>query len=635
MDEKLLSDGPGKRVLLLGNEAIVRGALEAGVQFASTFPGTPTSEIGDAWVRISKQAGIYFEYSTNEKVAFEAAAGASFAGLRSMVSFKHFGINVASDSIFPVAYVGVDGGLVVVYADDPQGWSSAQSEQDSRPYAKMAHMPMFEPSNSQECLEMIKRAFELSESTRLPVFFRSTTRVSHTRSIVKLGKIKRGKRKAFFKKDLEKYNNMPPKIVRMHEDISNKIEQVREMSEESDLNFIINHMSGSELGIIVSGVSYNYVIDAMEALGVRLPVLKLGMTYPLPEKKISGFIRKLRSVMVVEELEPFIETQVRALAKEANPKLNIIGKANGDKKIFPVSGEYTSDSMIAALAKVLGKKAPFDYKGHMRLFEKSMVSIPTRFPVFCPGCPHRATFYAVKQAVGKDAVFGGDIGCYIIGMFPPYETQDFSISMGAGMGVTHGIKKAEDQTGSSQKVIAFIGDGTFFHAGVPALLNMVYNKSNVLVVLMDNRVTAMTGHQPNPGSGVSYSGEPEEAVEIEPLIRACGVRHVKTVDPYNIQALKDAVKEYMGNDSLSVIIAKHKCFLVEAREKRKAGIDMPKFEIAGNLPIESAENLRDWACPALHRNDRGEMRIDESVCAGCGSCVQIAPGKIRAKPLKG
>lgn len=628
MSNKVLIDEPGKKILLLGNIAIARGALESGVQFASTFPGTPSSEIGDTFAAVAKDTGIYFEYSVNEKVAFEAASGAAFSGLRSMVSFKHFGLNVASDSVFPVAYVGVEGGLVVVFADDPSGWSSAQSEQDSRPYAKIAHMPMIEPSNSQECIDFVKYAYDLSEKFKIPVFIRITTRVSHTSGVVKLGKLVKGNKKAKFVKDLEKYYNLPPKIIDMHKDIVKKLEDIRKFSEESKLNFVVNTDMESDLGIITSGVSYNYVIDAMASLGAKLPVLKLGITYPLPEKKIKDFLKKFSRVMVVEELEPFLENEIKALAKDANPKVKILGKV--DEKYFPVAGEYTPEVVLKALAKAVGKKLDFDYDEHMKRYNS--IDIIKRFPVFCPGCPHRATFYAVKKAAGDDAVFGGDIGCYLLGVFPPFEMQDFVFSMGAGMGVTHGIKKAEMLTGTKQKIVAFVGDGTFFHAGIPPLLNMVYNKSNVLVVVLDNRITAMTGHQANPGTGLTGMGDPAADIKIEDIARACGVKHVKTIDPFNMSELEATVKEFLEKDEVSVIVAKRKCYLLESREKRRKGIETPKFEVASELSEECRACLKKYGCPAFYKDEKGDIKIDETVCMSCASCVQLCPpGTIKPK----
>jgi len=640
MSEKLLLDEAGKKAILLGNEAIVRGALESGIQFASTYPGTPASEIGDTFSRLANSVGVYFEYSTNEKVAFEAAAGASLSGLRSLVSFKQFGLNVASDSIFPIAYVGVEGGMLIVFADDPSGWSSAQSEQDSRCYAKLGNIPMLEPSDSQECLDFVKIAFELSEKFKTPVFIRLTTRVSHTRGIVSLGKIVKGQRKANFVKDPEKYNSLPPKIIKMHEDINKKIEKIKETFEESKINKVLNGGSKEKIGVITSGVSFNYVLDAMNDLGLELPVLKLGTTYPLPEKKIKSFLKNLKSVMIVEELEPALEKEVEALAKDVNPGLKILGKIDrggrggiGNGKYFPIAGEYTTDIVLKALSKALGKKMDFDYDGHMKRYAE--LKIPQRFPVLCPGCPHRATFYAVKKAAGNDAVFIGDIGCYLLGVYPPFETEDLIISMGAGEGIGHGIKKAEMRTGGSQKLIIFIGDSTFFHAGIPALINMVYNKSNPIVVVLDNRITAMTGHQPHPGVGVTGMGEPSEEIKIEDIVRACGVKNLKVVDPYNFKEMENTVKEFLNNSTVSVIVAKRRCYLLEYRDRRRKGVETQTFEVVRKIEESEKHRLKEYACPAFYEDDKGNLQIDESMCWGCASCVQLWPaGSLKPREKK-
>jgi len=333
----ILSNEKGKKIILLGNEAIVRGALEAGVGFTSTYPGTPSSEVGNALAEIARDAGIYFEFSVNEKVALEAAAGASFSGVRSLVSMKQFGLNVAADSFVPLAFVGPNAGMVVFVADDPNCWSSAQSEQDTRYYARLAHVPVLEPSDAQECKDFVKIAFDLSEKFQLPVIVRSTTRVSHQRGVVVLDNLIRGKTKGFFEKDMEKYYNLPPKTMLMHEELLRKIEKIRKISEKTKINFILNKNVKSKVGVIVSGVSSNYIMDALDDLNFKLPVLKLGLTYPLPEKKIKNFIKKLKSVLIIEELEPILEESVERLAKEVNPKLKIYGK-NG---YLPKSGEYT------------------------------------------------------------------------------------------------------------------------------------------------------------------------------------------------------------------------------------------------------------------------------------------------------
>lgn len=612
----------GKKIILLGNEAVVRGALESGVQFSSTYPGTPASEIGDTFAEIAREAGIYFEYSANEKVAFEAAAGASFSGLRSIVSFKQFGLNVASDSILPVAYTGVRGGLVIVVSDDPGCWSSAQSEQDSRWYARLAHIPMLEPSDAQECKNFTKLAFELSEKFDLPIFLRLTTRVSHMKSVVKTGRIVRRKKVGNFVKDLEKFDSLPPHTMEMHEAVLKKNERLGEYL-ESKINFIVDENAKSNFGIIVSGVAFNYVMDALDDMKIEIPILKVGLTYPLPKKKISEFIKKFKSVLVVEEIEPIIEDEIKILAKDVNPTLKIFGK----EEYLPKSGELTEEKVVSAITRITGKKYGIvDLKKHLKNYKK--IKIAKRFPLMCPGCPHRAIFFAAKTAAGTDTIFGGDIGCYILGIFPPLETQDFIFSMGAVQGVSHGIKKV-----SNQKTIAFIGDSTFFHAGMPGLVNMVYNKSNPLVIVLDNRTTAMTGHQPHPGVGVTAMGESSKPILIEDVARAFGVKNVKVVDPFNLKETADAVREFINKNEVSVIVAKRECELLAVRRKKREGIKIPKFEIDQKKCDKCGVCLYKFACPAFKREGK-RFEIDRNLCTGCAVCVQVCP--VRAiVPVKG
>ncbi len=534
-----------KRTILLGNEAIVRGALEAGLGFASTYPGTPASEIGDTFDEIAKKVGVYFEYSTNEKVALEAATGAALSGVRSMVSFKHFGMNVASDTMLPIVYAGAP--LVIVVADDPNCWSSAQSEQDSRYYSRMGHIPMLEPATPEEGKEFTKIAFDIAEKYSIPVIIRMTTRVSHARGIINLGKIKKGKTRGFFKKDLKRYNNLPPHTMRMHSEVVAKIEKIKALSETIRINHVINNHK-SDLGVITVGSSSDYVMESLIDLNLRLPVLKLGLTYPLPEKMIKNFIKGLKKVLIVEEIEPILEESVKMFAKNVNPKLEVIGK-----NILPNVGEYREEHIVNVLTKLTCAKCKIDIPRHMKNYSK--LDIPKRLPALCLKCQYRPLFLAIKE-VAKDAVYGGDIGCYILGMYPPFEVQDFLFSMGAGESVVHGIKKV-----SNQKAIAFIGDSTFFHAGIPGLINTVFNKSNPIIVILDNRITAMTGHQPHPGSGFRAGGEIIEPLSIEKIVRACGVKHVKVVDPIDVKSVKKTVKEFMRKKEVSVIIAKRECWL--------------------------------------------------------------------------
>jgi indolepyruvate ferredoxin oxidoreductase alpha subunit len=615
-------ENQGKKVLLLGNEAIVRGALESGIGFASTYPGTPSSEIGMTFAQIAKDVGIYFEYSTNEKVALEAAAGAALSGVKSMAFFKHFGLNVACESVFPLAYAGVKAGMVITVTDDPSCHSSGQSEEDTRPFARIAHLPMLEPSNAQECVDFVKEAYKISDRFKLPVFIRTTTRVSHMRSVVKLGKMVKGKTKGKFIKDIA-FRAFPPFIMDTHKELHGKLEKLKTLSEKSKLNFFVNNNLKSKFGIIVTGVSFDYVMDAMNDLGVKVPVLKIGFTYPLPDKMIKNFIKKFKQVLIVEELEPIVENHVKMLAKDINPKLQVSGKVDGH---FPYQGEYNEEMLVNALSKMTGKKYRFDLIAHKNKYLK--IKEPKRLPVFCPGCPHRATFYAVKQATkGMNVIYGGDVGCYLMGIFKPYETQDFMFSMGASEGLCHGILKS-----TNQKAIAFVGDSTFFHAGMPGLVNAVYNKSPLLVIIMDNRITAMTGHQPNPSTGITGMGEVSGEIKIEDIVKGMGVENVRVVDPFNVNFMIKTVKELLQKDKVSVIVAKRECQLLVMRKRRREGIKTVKFEVDQKLCKMCETCLSELACPAI-KKEKGKMVIDKDMCTGCAVCVQICPNKA-IKPVK-
>jgi indolepyruvate ferredoxin oxidoreductase alpha subunit len=605
--------GKGKAILL-GTEAIARGALESGIGFTSTYPGTPASEIGDTFAAVAKEAGIYFEYSVNEKVALEAAAGAGMSGVRSMVSFKQFGLNVASDSFFPSVYAGTKAGFVIVVADDPNCWSSGQSEQDCRYYSRMGHIPMIEPSSPQECKEFTKFAFNLSEKFKMPVLIRLTTRVSHTKGIVKFEKIIKGKTKGNFDKNAYRLRNFPPYLLDVHKELHEKLEKFKAISEKTELNLIFNKEVKSEIGIITFGASFNYVIDSLSVLNLRLPVLKLGMTYPLPEKKIKDFLKSLKTVFVVEELEAVIEEEVKKLAKDSNPQIKIYGK-----NLLPVVGELNVEKVLAALAKITGEKNRIDLRKHFDLFNK--LKVPARKPMLCPGCPHRATFYSAKAAASPDTVFGGDVGCYILGVFPPLDTQDFVFSMGASEGVIHGIRKVTDQ-----KAIAFLGDSTFFHAGLPGLVNTIFNRSDPLVIVLDNRITAMTGHQPNPGMGKTGMGDETRAIPIEDAARGLGVRNVKVINPYNIKEMVGTIKEFLNKTETSVIVARAECRLLTIRRARKEGVKLPVFEIDPKKCKGCGNCLDRLGCPAITKG-KGVCRIEKDLCSGCSVCFQICPNQ--------
>ncbi|MDD5145656.1 MAG: thiamine pyrophosphate-dependent enzyme [Candidatus Pacebacteria bacterium] len=547
--EEIFSKNSGKAILL-GNEAIVRGALESGVNFVSTYPGTPASEIGNIFYKISKEAGVYFEFSTNEKVALEASIGASFSGLKTLVAMKNFGLNVCLDALFPFVYTGSKGPTVIIVADDPSCHSSAQSEENSRGILLATHIPVLEPSDPQECKDFVKLGYQISERFKTPVVIRTTTRVAHQKAPVKLNEIPNNKSqitKGEFVRNKHQFVTLPPRVFEMKAELLEKIERIKEFSEKS----IINKISGNgKIGIITSGVSYLNVMDAQEELGVNLSVFKLGFFNPLPEEKIKAFLRPLKKVLVVEELEPFLEDEIKRLAKEVNCKLEIFGKG-----LIPEIGETKPEDVIFALAKVLNPKSQIPNPKQIQN-TKTKIQTTGRLPQLCPGCPYWMVISAIKKAVNEnEVIFGGEIGCYMLFGNAPVNLQDYLFCMGSSMGIAHGIKKA---TKGQQKLITFIGDSSFFHSGIPPLINTVFNKSNPLVIILNNETTAMTGHQPHP-----VSAGMENNINIENIVRACGVKYVKTIDQANQEEFTNTVKDFLEKDTVSVIIAKHPCKFVK------------------------------------------------------------------------
>jgi len=563
--EEILINKPGKKIILLGNEAIVRGALESGVNFVSSYPGTPATDIGDTFYKIQnsrqrsgslvslrgrsepkaakfKIQNFYFEWSTNEKVALEAAIGAAFSGLKSMVAMKNFGLNVCIEALVPAMYTGIKGALVLVVADDVSCWSSAQSEQNSRAYSYLAHIPTLEPSDPQECKDFTNLAFQISEKFKTPVMIRTTTRVAHQRALVKLGEIKitsPGLVVGKFVKDPERWVTMPPRVLEIKKELLEKIEKIKDFSENSKINFLIygDRLSVDKWGVIVSGISHLYVMEALKELNLSLPILKLGFFYPLPERKIKNFIKNLKKVLIVEELEPYLEKEVERLAKNVNPKLKIFGK-----DLIPEVGELKPEIVTSTIAKFTNTK-------YQILYTKYQIPVLKRYPRLCPGCPYWLVLSAIKRAVKKkEVIFGGDIGCYMLFGRPPLDFQDYLSCMGSSIGIAHGIKKT-----TNQKLIAFIGDSTFFHAGIPALINTVFNKSNPLIIILNNETTAMTGHQPHPG----------KVIKIEDMVSACGVKNLKVIDQGNQEEFIKTVKEFLEKDEVSVIVARRPCIFVK------------------------------------------------------------------------
>ena len=610
----------GRRVVLLGNEAIARGAIEAGIGFSSAYPGTPSSEVGMTLARIAKKIGIYFEWSTNEKVAFEAAAGAAYSGVRSLVSMKHFGLNVASDSIMPVVYTGVNAGMVLMAADDPNGWSSAQSEQDSRNFAVLAKLPMLEPSNPQECLDFTKIAFEISEKFKIPVFLRTTTKVSHSIGTLRVGRIKKGKKRGRFRKNYEQFYNIRPNLQKMHRKVLEKLGEI-----EKKYGKLNGAFGNGRTGILSNGAAFEIVREIVGLERNDVKVGKISLGHPLSEKFVSDFISDLERVIIVEELDPYIEKFVRIVAEKMGYDLEIHGK-----DVFPEWGDFAPEIVYQNLRKFVKlPKPPVSFERHSK--EIGKIKIPTRKAVMCPGCPHRSTFYAVKKVLGKGAkiVYAGDIGCYILGIFEPYQMQDFVISMGASAGVTHGIKKVSDQ-----KAVVFMGDSTFFHAGMPGIANIVYNKgykgTAPLIIVMDNGITAMTGHQPHPGTGYNAVGDKIRSIRIEDVLRGFGIKEIKVVNSWDQKNLQEAVSQLSKSKEPVAIVSRGLCRLLMRRMLRRQGKSFTKFEIDQEKCKKCGICTQEFACPAIWRekkNGKWVYFINKDMCWGCGVCAQICPAK--------
>lgn len=575
------------KVIMSGNEAIARGAYEAGVTIASAYPGTPSTEILE---NLSKYEGVYAEWAPNEKVALEVTSGAAIGGARSLSTMKHVGLNVAADPLFTMAYEGVNGGLVVVTADDP-GMHSSQNEQDNRYYAPHAKVALIEPSDSQECLDYMKEAYKISEEYDTLVLFRSTTRVSHSKSIVELGeRVEVGVKP--YEKNVKKYVMIPAHSKAKHYEVEERLERLRQYSNKTFLNRI--EMGDTKIGIITSGISYQY---AKEVFGEKASYLKIGYSYPLPDEMIRDFASKVEKLYIIEENDPYIETAVKAM-----------GISCTGKEIIPICEELNPDIIRKAILKE-------ENKG---VYETD-IKAPSRPPVLCPGCPHRGIFYAVSKY--KDVIATGDIGCYTLGLVPPLGVTDTVICMGASISGGLGMEKANQMAKrEDKKVFAFIGDSTFFHSGITGLINSVYNNIPIVTCILDNRITAMTGHQENPGTGKTLQNKPAPMVDIEKVALSVGIReeNIRVVDPYDLKSTEEAVKEAHDSNEPFVIITKQPCALkkdvLKARVGMKCVIDSEK--------CKKCKACLKTGCPALQFKD-GIVSIDQNMCNGCEICKQV------------
>ena len=562
---------------MLGNKAVARGLYEAGCCFASSYPGTPSTEITE---ELAKYKEVYCEWAPNEKVAMEAAFGASLQGRRSFCAMKHVGLNVAADPLYTMSYTGVNAGLVIVVADDA-GMHSSQNEQDSRHHAIAAKLPMLEPSDSQEALEFTKLAYEISEKYDTPVLIKMCTRIAHSQSVVE--ESERVVPAKSYEKNIAKYVMMPGNAKKRHPIVEERTRLLKEYAENSPVNRI--EMGGTSLGIITSSTSYQYVT---EAFGDSVSVLKLGMVNPLPERLIRDFARKVDCLAVVEELDPVIENYVKSL-----------GLAVQGKELLPICGEFSQN----LVAKAYGKEVP---EG-IHLEE----TLPMRPPVMCPGCPHRGLFYTLKK-IGCTVL--GDIGCYTLGAVAPLASMETCLCMGASVSAIHGFNKMGGRE-SEKNTVCVIGDSTFMHSGMTGLANIAYNQSNSTVIILDNSITGMTGHQQNPTTGLNITGDPAGKIDLEALCRAMGFARVVVVDPYDLAACEKAIRGELQAEEASVIISRRPCALLKYVRK-KAPLRVNPDTCRG------CKSCMKIGCPAISMRD-GKAVVDVTLCVGCGVCTQM------------
>jgi indolepyruvate ferredoxin oxidoreductase alpha subunit len=600
-------------VLLLGDDAIARGILEAGIGVVTTYPGTPASEIGDSISEVAENAGLYMEYSVNEMVAVQVAAGAANCGVRALSAMKHVGLNVAADMVMTLAYVGVRGGYVIVTADDPECYSS-QNEQDSRYYALLSNLPCLEPSNPQEAKEMTVSAVEISEKLELPVFLRTTTRVNHTRGPVEYGSVVKPNLRGDFIRDMKRLIMVPAFSRPKHEVLLRQAAKALEISETSPFNRVFQ--KGGEVGIVSSGSAFNYAVEAANLLSLDAGFLKLGMTHPLPEKTIAEFLRLYSKIVIVEELDPYLEMQIKAIAKDQASNVEIRGKMADSS--FPKEGELSTRLVAIGLSKITGKRLPIDFREISEKYAEVIKDLPSRPPILCAGCPHRASYFVIKKVGGDKAVYPDDIGCYALGISPPLNVGDIMVCMGASVGMAQGISRV-----TGKDTIATLGDSTFFHAAVPGLINAVYNNSKIVVAVLDNQTTAMTGHQPHPGTGVTGMGNPAQRVLVEKVAEGCGVGYVRVVDPFKVKEAAAVLKEALRHPGPSVVVFRSPCTLVDLREKRHRGIKVLPARITDKC-TNCMACIKLLGCPALVVVD-DRVRIDETLCTACGLCASVCP----------
>ena len=598
------------------NEAIARAAMESDVKVSAFYPGSPTSEILNSMYRLS---GLFpdlkMEVSSNEKVALETVAGASMAGVRSLTAMKSVGLNVASDSFYSLGYVGVNAGCVLVFADDPHAHSS-QSEQDGRYFAQTGHVPMLEPSTPQEAYEMTKYAYELSEKHRILTLIRTTTRVNHQNSAVTVGVINRSPFKKKNWKDVKvSYFTLGETARRLKSEALKKLESIKKEFDSSPFNIVMN--GKDNVGIITNGISYLHTLEAVKRLGIEPNILRLGTLYPVPEETITEFIEGLDKLVVIEELLPYIEDIVTPIALRSNSSIEIIGKNSGH---FPSVGEYNTGLVAETLSSIYGVPSDIEYCKVIARATELKEILPIRLPSFCPGCPHRGTMWSVQQALkGMDFVINNDIGCYSMLLLEPYGLTDSVLAMGASQGLSSGMQHV-----LNDRVISFLGDSTFFHAALPGIVNAIHNNHDYTVIILDNKVTAMTGQQPNPGS--DFGAAPVTEIDIEAVLRGLGVKNITTISAFDPQPNVETIKEVINMPGFNVIISVGPCALYNDRKKRQERVSIVPNRVNEETCKTIYACVRDFFCPAIELNmETRQAAILDDLCNGCGNCGRLCP----------
>jgi indolepyruvate ferredoxin oxidoreductase alpha subunit len=617
-----LLENSDNSILAMGNEAIVRGAIEAGVGYFSMYPGTPATEIGQTFAALNASLpGLYVEYSANEHVSLNGAMGASWAGVRAMAAMKHVGMNVAAEPAHFLGYTGVDAGLVIVIGSDP-GATSSTGEQDDRWYSLHTHLPMLEPATIQEAKDYTSAAFELSETHNLAFIINAPSRLCHDIGDLRLGPISHRESRRKFKPNYERYFNLFGQAVRNHQACIDRVARLADSVDARRFNTIVP--GNAKWGVVTSGVNYLYTMEALEILGLfDVPIFKIGMSYPFPAGQLMEFATGLEKILVVEDLEGFLEFQLKRHAFDLKLECDVTGKA-----LISPSGETNPDMILEALSRFSGSSIPESISFSASVGDEIAAAIPQRVATFCIGCPHRASVHAVLSATGRDAIIGGDIGCYTMASLPPFKAAEWCTCMNCGLSAAQGMSQVSE---SDKPIVTFVGDSTFFHSGIQSLQNAIAHDADAILIILDNRWVAMTGHQQSPTTAMDVMGKPLDSIDLKTLLKSLGARRVRTVDVFDVARTTAVVSEELGRSGLRIIIARGECSLQSSRRDRNVP---PSYDDSFSLIRERCQRCgvcyKEFGCPAIMETfepgqDEGYYYIDDETCVRCGACKSVCP----------